>query len=457
MEISNQSSQSEDKPSLVGLKRRREELELLKMEHEVKTLAQTRLMSLTTEYEKMCTNTNMDEHAKAVFKAKYLELLDTIPSHVIRTDTGSQSPTPVMFLAHLADASPNDIMVQARDLYNRYMDYCTKTGAEEQLMTTGRACGLEMKTIPGISEKGADVARFHKLDHAAIQSPVIRTDAGSQPPTLAMFLAHLADASPNDTMVRARELHKRYIDYCTNTGGKEQYMLTETAFALEMKMIPGVSKKRTEVARFYKLDHAAIQQSETIPSPVMLQPAPTPAMFLAHLADASPNDTMVRARELHKRYMDYCTKTGGKEQLVMTETAFGREIKTIPGIFQKRTDVARFYMLDHAAIKQSGTIPSAVISTGADVKTGLPTLTMFLAHLTDVSPNDTKFRARDLYKRYVEYYASTGNKEPYMITETAFCRELKKIPGVLFKRTDVARFYTLDHAAIQAVGHGNDV
>jgi hypothetical protein len=266
MEISNQSSQSEDKPSLVGLKRRREELELLKMEHEVKTLAQTRLMSLTTEYEKMCTNTNMDEHAKAVFKAKYLELLDTIPSHVIRTDAGSQSPTPAMFLAHLADANPNDTMVQARDLYNRYMDFCTKTGGKEQLVMTGTAFGRELKTIPGVSKKRTEVARFYKLDHAAIKesgttlSPVVSTgaDVKAGVPTLAMFLAHLAGASPNDIKIQARDLYKRYVEYYATTGNKEMYMMTETAFGREMKVIPGILQKRTDVARFYTLHHAAI-------------------------------------------------------------------------------------------------------------------------------------------------------------------------------------------------------
>ncbi len=96
-----------------------------------------------------------------------------------------------------------------------------------------------------------------------------------------------------------------------------------------------------------------------------------------------------------------------------------------------------------------------VVSTGTDSKTGhqLSTLAKFLAHFSSVSPNNTKRAARDLYKQYVEYYVKMGYQVQALMTEKAFGRETKKNPGIFKERTSTAVFNTLDHAAIQRLGH----
>lgn len=63
-----------DSLELVGLKRRREELELLKLEEEITGKTQARISGLVAEYERMCTNTALDEQARLVFKKYILDL-----------------------------------------------------------------------------------------------------------------------------------------------------------------------------------------------------------------------------------------------------------------------------------------------------------------------------------------------------------------------------------------------
>lgn len=156
-----------DKPALVGLKRRREELELLKLEHE-------RVSSLMTDYEKMCTNTTLDEQAKTAFKAMYLNLLNTKTAPLATQKQIKPTIDPAQeifkrFLSTLGETSAIVTKFAARELYKQYTDYLTTTGHHKDLVMTETAFGREIKHIPGVSKKKARGSNFYTLDHAAIK------------------------------------------------------------------------------------------------------------------------------------------------------------------------------------------------------------------------------------------------------------------------------------------------
>lgn len=63
--------------ALVGFKRKREELELIKLEEEIKGMVQARLSNLEDKLERISdpTSTKMDERARLLFKDTYMNLL----------------------------------------------------------------------------------------------------------------------------------------------------------------------------------------------------------------------------------------------------------------------------------------------------------------------------------------------------------------------------------------------
>jgi hypothetical protein len=70
-------NESENK---ISFKRKREELEILKMEQDLKAQMQANITNLAVDYDNICTNTTMDERARLMFKDCYMNII--LSSHL---------------------------------------------------------------------------------------------------------------------------------------------------------------------------------------------------------------------------------------------------------------------------------------------------------------------------------------------------------------------------------------
>jgi hypothetical protein len=77
----------------------------------------------------------------------------------------------------------------------------------------------------------------------------------------------------------------------------------------------------------------------------------------------------------------------------------------------------------------------------------IPVISRFFSAMVNAAPEERKYSCRQLYKSYETF--QIGGNYKFLMTETAFGRETKKIKGVASKRTDKARFYILDLVEIQ--------
>ena len=67
--------EQDDSVNSLSFKRKREELEIMQMEQDLKARMQANITSLSIDYDKICTNTTMDERARLMFKDCYLNLI----------------------------------------------------------------------------------------------------------------------------------------------------------------------------------------------------------------------------------------------------------------------------------------------------------------------------------------------------------------------------------------------
>lgn len=183
--------QAADSLELVGFKRRREELELLALERERLVLEHERVSRLAADYEKMCTNTTLDEQAKTTFKQIYLELLMNKKSAPIEQEEIKISSTP--------SKDPEQIEIRPT-------------------------------TVPQ-----EIVKRF--------------------------LSALVTDTTSAVTRIKARELHKKYMDYHATMKDSADGMLNELLFGCALKDFSGVRKTKGQTSFIYTLDHAVIKQS----------------------------------------------------------------------------------------------------------------------------------------------------------------------------------------------------
>ncbi len=58
---------------------------------------------------------------------------------------------------------------------------------------------------------------------------------------------------------------------------------------------------------------------------------------------------------------------------------------------------------------------------------------------------ETRVSARDLYKKYVDFHWNYK----YLMTETVFGRESKRIAGVIKKKTNSLYLFLMDHPTIK--------
>jgi len=78
----------------------------------------------------------------------------------------------------------------------------------------------------------------------------------------------------------------------------------------------------------------------------------------------------------------------------------------------------------------------------------IPVFARFMSSLVNSEHSATEINARDLYAKY-ELFRTKGNYK-FVMTETSFGREVKKVAGVTSKKTNTVRVYQLDHEAIKA-------
>ena len=78
----------------------------------------------------------------------------------------------------------------------------------------------------------------------------------------------------------------------------------------------------------------------------------------------------------------------------------------------------------------------------------IPVFARFMSAQVNSEHSATQINARDLYAKY-ELFRTKGNYK-FVMTETSFGREVKKVAGVSFKRNSAGRVYQLDHEAIKA-------
>ena len=81
----------------------------------------------------------------------------------------------------------------------------------------------------------------------------------------------------------------------------------------------------------------------------------------------------------------------------------------------------------------------------------IPVISRFFSALVNVDSEpdaqQKRFTCRSLYKSYEEFQIRGNYK--FLMTETAFGRQAKKIQGISFTRTTTARYYLLDHEAVK--------
>ena len=77
----------------------------------------------------------------------------------------------------------------------------------------------------------------------------------------------------------------------------------------------------------------------------------------------------------------------------------------------------------------------------------IPVISRFFSAMINSELVKSKFSCRELYKCY-QSFQTTGNYK-YLMTETAFGRDVKKIQGVTFKKTKACNLYLLDLIVIK--------
>ncbi len=77
----------------------------------------------------------------------------------------------------------------------------------------------------------------------------------------------------------------------------------------------------------------------------------------------------------------------------------------------------------------------------------IPVISRFFSAMVNTESLEQKIPCRKLYKSY-EVFQTTGNYK-YLMTETAFGRDVKKIQGVTYQRSSKVRSYVLDLPAIK--------
>jgi hypothetical protein len=167
------------------MKRKRDELELLKLKHEV-------VSGLVADYEKICTNTAIDEHAKTVFKDTYLKMLAIYPPLEPQCSSKTEQTAFVAdvrekdvfgrFMLELVDTKNATQTLAARVLYDKYVDFHTGASVAQGncYMLTETSFCKKIKEMPGVFKKRTSTAMLYYLDHDKIKEHLLHETADSK-------------------------------------------------------------------------------------------------------------------------------------------------------------------------------------------------------------------------------------------------------------------------------------
>ena len=135
--------------TMLGFKRRREELELFKLEEEISAMARTRLVNLKNDLEELAdpTSTKLDERTRLMFKDSYMNLLMTPPGASGQqgqlTNGSSPSPNAPISISGVAAKlgyrpNTNDAKRIGGDLRKRYFSLHGKPPPKHDQLCDGR-------------------------------------------------------------------------------------------------------------------------------------------------------------------------------------------------------------------------------------------------------------------------------------------------------------------------------
>ena len=129
-----------------GFKRRREELELLRMEEEVKTMAQVRIISAGAEIERILdpTRSNLDDNTR-------LMVLEAMQKSILNTMNSSNTENAPISISSVAkemgyNASPDDVQGIGRDLGKRYRQKHGQHPSKHDQLCNGRVTSVNSYT-----------------------------------------------------------------------------------------------------------------------------------------------------------------------------------------------------------------------------------------------------------------------------------------------------------------------
>lgn len=145
---------------------------------------------------------------------------------------------------------------------------------------------------------------------------------------------------------------------------------------------------------------------------------------------------------VHKGDNQYFSQLGAHLEQPKVARAYYQYLMSLdlgeyPTSFQHKRPVTEYYReAQHNSIPVISRFFSALVNA------------FFTAVLNEDKDGQFKqYPARTLYKNY-ESFQIAGNYK-FLLTETAFGREAKKIPGVTAKRSTLSRYYLLDHDLIK--------
>jgi len=142
-----------DDPVAVGFKRRREELELLKLEEEIKGMTQSRIMTASTELERIRdpTQSNLDDRTRLMIQdALQNSILNTMTTGAPATLTNGTSNTPISIGSVAAELgyrpTTNDAKRIGVDIKKRYLRLHNKPPPKHDQLCEGRVTQVNSYT-----------------------------------------------------------------------------------------------------------------------------------------------------------------------------------------------------------------------------------------------------------------------------------------------------------------------
>jgi hypothetical protein len=156
----------------------------------------------------------------------------------------------------------------------------------------------------------------------------------------------------------------------------------------------------------------------------------------ANALTVSPDDrrfVLFNCSSVHKNNAQYFTSLGAHLERPEVARAYYQylmslDLSAYPVSFQCNRPITQYYM----ECQQNS----------------IPVISRFLSALVNSAYPETQIPARDMYKNYVHFHTSGNYK--FLLTETSFGREIKKVSGIIKKKSNGIHIYMLCHSEIKA-------